>query len=78
MMELEERFKYLLNRYLNKESTQEEFEELFDSIEDIDFSKILNDQMDKHFDAIEISADDNQMEWVKTHKKIFHRYYSHT
>ena len=70
MMELEERFKYLLNRYLNKESTQEEFEELFDSIEDIDLSKILNDQMDKHFDAIEISADDNQMEWVKTHKKI--------
>jgi len=70
MTEMEERFKYLLNRYLKKESTQEEFEELFDKIEDVDLRKILNEQMDQHLEGIQTSVGDHQMDWEKTYKKI--------
>ena len=47
MIENEERFKYLLDKYLLKESTQEEFYELFDNIENDQNRKIL--QLNKKY-----------------------------
>lgn len=70
MIENEERFKYLLDKYLLKESTQEEFYELFDNIENDQNRKILFEEMSTQFNNIEVKEDDYQIEWSSTYKKI--------
>lgn len=70
MTEKEERFKYLLNKYLRKESTQEEFYELFDRIAEDHHRKIIFDEMSTQFNAIASGEAEHQIAWTSTYKKI--------
>ncbi len=64
------RFNYLLDRYLNKECSPEEFAEFFTYIEDPAYDELMQERMKDEFRSLSPGADVHQVDWDTIYTNI--------
>ena len=67
-----ERFNYLLKKYLNKDCTAQEFEEFFTYVADPAYEEILHAQMNHNFKSLNPGADVHQVDWDNMYQNVIH------
>lgn len=65
-----ERFNYLLNRYLNKECSADEFAEFFTYIENPAYDELMQERMKESLKTLSPGADVHQVDWDNIYSNI--------